>query len=132
MRRWSCVTPCVLPLTHGERFSGSCESHPPINRHILPPLPIPPATAGAGDAVGAGLLVSGYPVKPDPRSGPSKNRDPEGHAAFWSRIDALYGDTYGVQYLTPGEVVNPPGQVAGDARGWLLGPRFRTSRCHSF
>ena len=92
----------------------------PDNGLQEPPLPVMPRFAGAQAAVGAGLLVSGYPLKPGSRAAPSQNSDPDGHAAFWARIDALYGTEFGVQYITPGEVMQPPGQVEFDVHGWAF------------
>ena len=65
------------------------------------------------------LLVMGYPAQPPGKnSGPDAEDDPEEFLAFWDRIGELYGDEYGVQYMSPGFVMKRPGTLDGDPAGW--------------
>lgn len=78
------------------------------------PLPIGIGALGAVD--GSDVLVAGYPAEPDFASGPASH-DPE-FVSFWTRIGEIFGDDYSVKYVSPGLVMDGPGGLGGDLRGW--------------
>ncbi|MEM8849115.1 MAG: S8 family serine peptidase [Pseudomonadota bacterium] len=71
------------------------------------------------------LLVAGYPAEPV-RPGETDDDD-----AFWARIGEIYGDVYGVKYISPGFVMTRPGQVATDLQGWTFTHDATTMRGNS-
>ncbi|MBY5974186.1 serine protease [Ferrimonas balearica] len=85
-----------------------------------PPFALPSGVIGCGDGSVGFILLAGYPVAPHPLSGPVEAEDPTQHRTFWDRIEELYGEEYGVKYLSPGEITGRSGTVEGDARGWAF------------
>lgn len=87
----------------------------PDNGAGTPPPPAPdPRNVSLTDDDITRLLVTGYPaapVRPD-------TQDADGPDPFWDRIDEIYGEEYGVKYISPGYVMNRPGAVTDDPRGW--------------
>ena len=84
-----------------------------------PPEPIGSDRISTTDEDVQKLLVMGYPAQPPGKNaGPDAQDDPEEFLAFWDRIGELYGDEYGVQYMSPGFVMKRPGTLAGDPAGW--------------
>lgn len=77
-----------------------------------PKVPKPGAVSFDDPAISM-LLVAGYPAEPVRPERSDDAPDP-----FWERIDALYGDQYGVKYISPGYVMARPGALDGDLRGW--------------
>jgi len=66
-------------------------------------------------------MVSGYPLKPLNRvAGPSATSDSDLHDQFWDRIEELFGDQYGVQYISLGMVDQRPGSVEFDQNNWVF------------
>jgi serine protease len=63
------------------------------------------------------VLVVGYPARP--QSLPS-GRDGEISLEVAARLSALFGADYGTKYLSPGEILQAPGQHAGDAARWTI------------
>ena len=92
-----------------------------VNGESELPFPMPLGTATAADNGLTRLMVSGYPLKPRDRSGgPSATTDPALHDQFWDRIEELFGDQYGVQYISPGMMDQRPGSVPFDPNGWAF------------
>ncbi len=84
-----------------------------------PPEPIDTGRVSTTDEDVQKLLVMGYPAQPPGRNaGPDAQDDAEEFLAFWDRIGELYGDEYGVQYMSPGFVMQRPGTLEGDPAGW--------------
>jgi len=84
-----------------------------------PPEPIGRNRISTADEDVEKLLVMGYPAQPPGKNaGPDAQENPEEFLAFWDRIEELYGDEYGVQYMSPGFVMERPGSLAGDPAGW--------------
>lgn len=80
----------------------------------LPPPPtMTPLAAGRKPM----LAVVGYPAKPgqssliDPKTGQTS-------LAAWDRLWEIYQNRYGEKYVSPGEVNQGLGALAGDPRGW--------------
>lgn len=96
-----------------------------------PPLPIDRKPGTMADADYSKLLLTGYPAEPDAASGPDGQSDREARLQFWDRIGALYGEEYGVQYMSPGMVELRPGQVPGDPNGWVFTHDATTMRGNS-
>jgi hypothetical protein len=92
----------------------------PANGHAAPPPAIDRTTVSLTDPAVSKLLVTGYPAKPQRAQGPSAVNDTEKFLAFWDRIGELYGDEYGVKYMSPGNVMLRPGAVPGDPKGWVF------------
>ncbi len=85
------------------------------------PFPMPAGTSGTTAADLTRLMVSGYPLEPQNRmAGPSALDDPALHDRFWDRIEELFGDRYGVQYISPGMMVQRAGSVEFDPNGWAF------------
>lgn len=83
------------------------------------PDPAPSGPLVTGAAGQSKLVVVGYPARP----GLSSAVDPEtGEAStdIWDRFRDLFGDEYGTKYLSPGQIVNRPGEIVGDQRNWAL------------
>lgn len=84
------------------------------------PLPEPIAPDYASTRPGEGvenILVVGYPARPGASQAPS---GPDEVMPFWDRVGELFGDRFGVKYISPGTLMSRPGAVAGDARGWAF------------
>ena len=81
---------------------------PPINRDIV----------SMTDGSLNDILLSGYPARPKGSSGPASDSDD--FLAFWDRIDELYGEEFGKQFLSPGKIMQRPGNVSGDPVGWAF------------
>jgi len=82
------------------------------------PNPVEPSdvtTAPDGDV--ENVMVIGYPARPSFRQAPSDASDA---ATFWDRVEELYGDEFGVKYISPGALMSRPGALAGDAIGWAF------------
>ena len=92
----------------------------PSNGHGPPPPAIDRETVSFTDPSLSKMLVTGYPAKPSGSSGPDAQADAQKYLAFWDRIGELYGDDYGVKYMSPGNVMTRPGAVAGDPKGWAF------------
>jgi hypothetical protein len=92
----------------------------PSNGHAAPPPAIDRTTVSMTDPAVSKLLVTGYPAKPLRSQGPSAVEDTDKFLAFWDRIGELYGDEYGVKYMSPGNVMLRPGAVPGDPKGWAF------------
>ncbi len=82
--------------------------------------PPPPVTVRDVPTNGAlRLVVVGYPAKPnsaaatDPDSG-------QVSLEMWDRLGALYQRRYGQKYVSPGEIILPPGKLPDDARAWAF------------
>lgn len=82
-------------------------------------LPAPvPQQKGAFDAA-APLMIVGYPAAPgydaavDPATGKTS-------VAMWDRLWELFGDEYGVKYVSPGDIQAEPGELPGDGRKWTF------------
>ncbi len=90
------------------------------NGHGPPPPAIDRATVSLTDPAVRKLLVAGYPAKPSAAQAPDAAGDAAQFLAFWDRIEELYGDTYGVKYMSPGLVMARPGEVAGDPKHWVF------------
>lgn len=88
----------------------------PDNGHAPPPPAMTGAFLSVTDATLSRILVTGYPAKPGAGQAPEPGSD--SYLAFWDRIGELYGDDYGVKYMSPGLVMERPGAVAGDDRHW--------------
>ncbi|WP_461308327.1 trypsin-like peptidase domain-containing protein, partial [Albidovulum sp.] len=83
-------------------------------------LPAPAAPAAASTAAGGGIenvVVIGYPARPGYAQAP---QDGETALKFWDRVGELYGDRFGVKYLSPGALMDRPGALAGDPQGWAF------------
>jgi serine protease len=91
----------------------------PDNGHGAPPPAIDRTVASTVDAALTKILVTGYPAKPGESQAPDED-DPATFLAFWDRIGELYGEDYGVKYMSPGLIMARPGAVAGDAKGWAF------------
>ena len=88
------------------------------NGHEPPPLPLDTTLVSMTDPSLTDILLSGYPARPSGSSGPASSSDD--FLPFWDRIDELYGEEYGKQYLSPGKVMSRPGTVSGDTRAWTF------------
>ncbi|MFI0843009.1 S8 family serine peptidase [Mesorhizobium sp. IMUNJ 23232] len=83
------------------------------------PRPAPSGPLFTESAGQSKLVVVGYPARP----GLSSTVDPDtGEAStdIWDRFRELFGDEYGTKYLSPGRIVNKPGEIVGDQRSWAL------------
>lgn len=69
----------------------------------------------AGDDSVEDIMIIGYPAKPRASVAPS---DVDESVKFWERIGELYGNEYGVKYLSPGKIMKRPGKLADDDKGW--------------
>ncbi|MCE8536881.1 S8/S53 family peptidase [Ruegeria pomeroyi] len=92
----------------------------PDNSHAPPPDPIDRGLISTTDPVLTKILVAGYPAEPRNVRGPDPREDRDTYLAFWARLGELYGDRYGVKYISPGMIEARPGAVAGDPRGWAF------------
>ncbi len=63
------------------------------------------------------ILLAGYPARPDWDSAPDKL---DAKIKYWKRIGELFGDEYGVKYMSPGEIMKRPGELEDDARKWTF------------
>jgi hypothetical protein len=91
------------------------------NGAAAPPFPMPPGTETVADSGLTRMMESGYPLEPANRqSGRSVTGEPDQDDQFWGRIDALFGDQYGVQYIAPGTIDARPGAVEFDPHGWAF------------
>lgn len=87
-----------------------------VNSHgIDHPLAIDMSTDSAADGNIEDIMMVGYPAKPSFESGP---QDIGESVKFWDRIGELYGNEYGVKYLSPGRIMKRPGTLDGDGKGW--------------
>ena len=84
----------------------------------VPPQAIDTTLVSMTNPAFTDILLSGYPARPAGTSGP--DADSDDFLTFWDRLEELYGDEYGKQYLSPGKVMARPGDVAGDPRGWAF------------
>jgi hypothetical protein len=82
-----------------------------IGRH---PAPIRPVKLSTTSGAIAEMLVAGYPGRPGEGAEPA---DASQIGTFWTRIDEIFGDEYGVKYMAPGLVMDQPGALAGDVFG---------------
>ena len=103
----------------------------PDNGQSTAPDVVDKGLVGLTDEDISKLLVIGYPAKPALSMGPDADQDPDGHAVLWDRIEELYGDSYGVKYLSPGFVMARPGTLNGDAKGWSFTHDATTMRGNS-
>jgi hypothetical protein len=90
----------------------------PQNGHE--PLPDPIALAGtvsSADQSVENLLVVGYPARPSYSQAPL---DPGDALQFWDRVGELYGDAFGVKYISPGAIMDRAGAVENDDRHWAF------------
>ncbi|MFP7673453.1 S8 family serine peptidase [Marivita sp. S0852] len=84
------------------------------------PLPDPillADTVSSTDPSIQNLLVVGYPARPGFSQAP---RDAGNALRFWDRVGELYGDEFGVKYISPGAIMERPGGIANDARKWAF------------
>lgn len=88
------------------------------NGHQPAPLPINTTRVSMTDPDLTDILLSGYPARPAGSSGPTSDSDD--YLAFWDRLEELYGEEYGKQYLSPGIIMDRPGSVIGDAKQWAF------------
>ncbi|MCQ0092539.1 S8/S53 family peptidase [Roseovarius sp. M141] len=81
-------------------------------------LPAPMGvTTTTTDAGLENLMVVGYPARPGFQQAPT---DAEQALQFWDRVGELYGDEFGVKYISPGMMMSRPGSVANDTAGWAF------------
>lgn len=79
--------------------------------------PVDRDTTSAVDEDVQRLLLVGYPAQP----GIPRDIEPgTEEAEFWARINEIYGEDYGVKYLSPGFVVDRPGTIESDPNGWTF------------
>ncbi len=103
----------------------------PDNGKATPPAVVDKGLVGLTEDDITKLLVIGYPGRPAKTMGPDQDLDPQGHAALWGRIEELYGDSYGVKYISPGFVMARPGTIAGDSHNWSFTHDATTMRGNS-
>lgn len=85
---------------------------PPQDGHDAPTAP-QRGIVGLDDEDITQLLVAGYPAQT------TRPKAVEGEqSALWDRIEELYGDRYGVKYISPGYVMKRTGALADDPKGW--------------
>ncbi|MER8484293.1 S8 family serine peptidase [Mesorhizobium sp. M1322] len=83
------------------------------------PAPAPSGPLFMESAERSKFIAVGYPAKPslsaaiDPDTG-------EVSTEIWDRFWALFGDEYGTKYVSPGQIVNKPGEMVGDQLRWAL------------
>lgn len=90
----------------------------PDNGHA--PLPAPIALSDIASTADQGLqnlLVVGYPARPSYSQAP---QDASDALQFWDRVGELYGDEFGVKYISPGTVMDRPGGVDNDTKNWAF------------
>lgn len=92
----------------------------PDNGHQDPPAPIDRGIISAKQGDVSKILVTGYPAEPRNVRGPDPEQDREQYLQFWARLGELYGEEYGVKYMSPGMVEDRPGSVSGDPKGWVF------------
>ena len=85
-------------------------------------LPAPLPLVGNVDLAGAGndILVCGFPARPDPNT----LRDPDTgllREDVVTRLQRIFGYSYSVKYLSPGQIQAGPGTLDGDAAKWVIG-----------
>lgn len=90
----------------------------PDNGHGAPPPPIDTRIVSMTDTTLTDILLSGYPAEPTGAAGPAS--DSEDFLAFWDRLEELYGEEYGKQFLSPGKIMERPGAVSGDDNNWTF------------
>lgn len=92
----------------------------PDNGRAPPPDPIDRGLISTSDIDLTKILVAGYPAEPRSVRGPDPRQDKDNYLAFWARLGELYGDKYGVKYISPGMIEARPGALATDPRGWAF------------
>jgi serine protease len=65
------------------------------------------------------LIVVGYPAKPSLSAAVNPDTG-QVDTDIWDRFWELFGDEYGTKYLSPGQIVNRPGEMVGDRHSWAL------------
>ncbi len=88
------------------------------NSHDAPPTALSLSTQSTTDIDLTDILVAGYPAEPRGSHGPD-SADAE-FLSFWDRIAELYGEEYGVKYMSPGKVLERPGEVFDDNKSWVF------------
>ncbi|KRB32484.1 MULTISPECIES: S8 family serine peptidase [Mesorhizobium] len=83
------------------------------------PEPAPSGPLFMESAEQSKFIAVGYPAKPnlsaavDPDTG-------EVSTDIWDRFWELFGDEYGTKYVSPGQIVNKPGEMVGDQHRWAV------------
>ena len=91
--------------------------NPNNGQGTLPP-PLDRDLVSMTDTSLSDILLSGYPARPKGSVGPASDSDD--FLEFWDRIDELYGEEFGKQFLSPGKIMDRPGEVSGDPEGWAF------------
>jgi V8-like Glu-specific endopeptidase len=82
------------------------------------PTPVTPSLSTTAEGGGVeNILVIGYPARPGWSQAPA---DGATALTFWDRVAELYGDEFGVKYISPGVLMDRPGHVAGDPHSWAF------------
>ncbi|WP_165816007.1 S8 family serine peptidase [Kumtagia ephedrae] len=80
------------------------------------PAPAPSGRLPVEAGNRSGLVVVGYPARPvlsaDTATG--ETADP------WAQVQDVFDDAYGTKHLSVGRIVNKPGEIVGDERGWAF------------
>jgi serine protease len=83
------------------------------------PKPAGSAPLMLGPGAKSNLIVAGYPAPP-PREAAIDPDTGKVSTAIWDRFFELFGDDYGMKYVSPGRILNQPGSVSGDTAGWAF------------
>lgn len=72
-----------------------------------------------GGASAASVFVVGYPAQPDASAGldPATGKTSR---EIWAAINSAFGIRYGTKLVSPGEIMDGPGTLSGDDKGWAF------------
>ncbi|ESZ10157.1 S8 family serine peptidase [Mesorhizobium sp. L48C026A00] len=83
------------------------------------PAPAPSGPLRTGPGAKSNLIVVGYPAAP-PLEAAIDLETGKVSTEIWDRFWELFGDDYGIKYVSPGEISNGPGSVVGDGASWAF------------
>ena len=86
--------------------------------HVTGDTP-PPLAFARSPQPATEVMVIGYPARP----GTSAMIDPatgDFNTEIADRLRLIFGTKFGCRYVSPGRIITPLGQVAGDAREWIF------------
>lgn len=65
------------------------------------------------------MIVVGYPAKPNSAAATDPNTG-QISLEMWDRLGAIYQNSYGQKYVSPGEIVLAPGKLPDDSHAWAF------------